>query len=512
MITIDDLINFSSKSRYELTILCPRDIPRSVESIDRFILINLALQIVTNTEFRPLPNPAWLIGSQDARKVFGDLIRDTYNDIESQKASAKNNKTQLDLFIQLTKEEIVYKKEDGINSFIPKLENPMYGDISKIKRMLNNYIKSKQLMPFFDLYRELCKKYILSPFDIYKLVTSQIPTSYSDPLAKVSLQVYSAEFVREETPEAHIIHFYEGIKDKRRGNIYTGSPRGSEYLSGYDSSDEVSTSSFVQTNHGIGSGVYGMQHLTKETINDQITSRQANFCIVSIESPLRLDDGAHYGAHLESDTLTRCSRYLMQVGDLVKKEQIASQTTGTKLTREDALNHILAGGTVKATLLEEAQHLSRFKNLAGRFNQQIIYTLLIGALHRFLQDSKQPDYDIVAMPINYLINQLGFTGVISKTNDALNRGLIAMNVPDNWYRVPVKHYAKLFPSFFSDGAVSPRIPSGTNAFKDLSIKKMIFNGSVSPGVRAAVTENSLASGSATTDFSAFTRCVGPKDR
>ncbi len=240
-------------------------------------------------------------------------------------------------------------------------------------------------------------------------------------LTACSLEIHSSvckKSLESNEGSAQFIHFYESTKNTEG---FSGKPRAAEYLQGYDSEDEEFPKiSFNKTSHGIGSGIYGLAGLSREVIDAQIL-RSSQFRIVKIQKPLRLSEN-------ESEQYTSISKGLQEIGDLVKDKQSKTRKEGAKLSRNDTLT--LIAKEKNDFLMKYSTEINSFSAVKSKnFTDEKIYKILYSSMKNFLEAarSKNSKENIVPMPINYLVGNLGFTGVVSKINDSFSRGLIAMD-------------------------------------------------------------------------------------
>ncbi len=256
----------------------------------------------------------------------------------------------------------------------------------------------------------------------------------------LSLKLHSKQCtsdVSSKNGAIRMIHFYSASSTD---SSIKAQHHSSEHLDAFDSSDENDNAiSFDKTNHGLGSGVYGLAKLTDEEIQSVVKYRKSYFKIFEIRNPLRLYDDKMLK---ESDAFSSLSKYLQYACDIIKSEHskivqnlplhLLAARTGAKSAqeREHAVRCFFENDQNSHDLSGHAETLLRFKNIRKlHFSTHQMYDILLLSTIEFFVKANRKNGYLTPMPINYVIKRLGFTGVSSVYNDRFNRGLIAIETP-----------------------------------------------------------------------------------
>lgn len=391
--------------------------------VNKDTIAKLVSELLLHSKTKPLPSLESAQNSLKFKKIFISLLQ----------TLQKNQKRLSDIANYLA-------------NFPDKITEKELEYIQKLVNIFSFNMRSKNL--FKDHNEEKLKDFIKSTLIT---ISSQeeirlLPTNNLSKLTKISLLLHSQQYAREiadENSSVHIIHFYENEKGK---DNYLGKPRAAEYLQPYDSdSEEDDMLSFDKTSHALGSGIYGVGKLTSDEIDKQI-SRNSCYQIVEIKKPLRLFDQLKNSNGVgEAELWTELSKYLQKICDEIKIKQQKSRAK-KKISREQALALVTEAN--KSLLEEKAMILSQFKAIS--LPQEVIIELIIYSLQEFFIASKAKNSNfLVAMPINYLIGNLGFTGVVSDANDKFSRGLILTNVEESCLKIAVKNTSDPLSTTFS---------------------------------------------------------------
>jgi len=380
----------------------------------------LSTAILQATTDRPLPSYDALKTSPEASEVFKTMIQESGKLLHSKKNELAQVKQSFDS--ERSKDTPV---PEDINALITQLIGVKLHEFEDIFAMEDEtkirwdtfkkgFNQNNARAPYESIEHAFLWLYQRCEQNIDKKIFVIINNSPKlRQLARISLAIHSEQCVKElnqSTGPVHIIHIHSSYSP----------PRSAEYLHTYDSDDEPELAdSFDKTNHGLGSGVYGLAALSSEELDARTFERNSKFKIVKIDKPLRLIDNAT--TH-ESDNLTVVSKTLQRTCNHIRKIQTAEDKSRTAKTsaffseKENRMNvHDLAGT------------LCKFQNIS--LAQDKMYELLLETIQEFFTQAKRTqDNNIVAMPINYLIKKLGFTGIVSTINDAFNRGLIAIEL------------------------------------------------------------------------------------
>lgn len=157
-------------------------------------------------------------------------------------------------------------------------------------------------------------------------------------------------------------------------------------------------------------------------IQDQL-ERRSHFEIIEIVNPLRLHDTPSIN---RSEEYTELSKGLQRMADKIKALQFHNAHTASKITRNEAIQQQLL---IEKEAFDELT-MKLLDILSANKTQEhfdFMSDLLKNAIIQFFEAAKKSDnLGFVDMPINYVLKQLGYTGVISSNNDSFNRGLLAM--------------------------------------------------------------------------------------
>lgn len=406
----------------------------------------LSEEILLKTATRPLPSYALLHASPEARQIFTTMI-------QKSDAVLTAEETRLCVLTLKVERELLLLQINGIKDtrYINNLlQNLLSFDLLVYSdRRTLAHLTGISLQTFQQGLNPLCPADELSNFTrAFTWLLSQCATRLREKgsssnhhlynsLTKVSLELHSKQCVSEinkESGPAHMINFYESTVSAERG-YQPVAPRAAEYLDPYDSDAEADrTISFDKTNHGLGSGVYGLAALDDEQIQRKLKNK-SNFKIVEIEHPLRLVDNTSVQ---ESDRYTEVSKRLQRICDEIKNLRFA--TKSIYASRRDVLHMFFTDARNQQNLASLAEIFCNIKNIETSVN--MMHTLLLEAIEEFSIHADSKMHEIVPMPINYLLIKLGFTGVVSTMNDRFNRGLIAIELSDStdFSFVPIKKF------------------------------------------------------------------------
>jgi hypothetical protein len=409
MITKEEIMQLLMKSRDELK-----------STLNNEVLNKLADEIMVHNNIRPLPSIDYIKKSPE----FESFLQTVFQNLQmkQEKFESLSNLPAIKTQEQLSKEQLS-NLQTKINTFI-------------FRSASNRLFREDNHQGLQDLIKTTLEGMSL-------LNTSLLSAKDLSDLTKISLELYSKRYedeMKDDDSSVHIIHFYESPESNQGSDSYIAQPRAAEYLQPYDSDNEQDDKlSFDKTSHGLGSGIYGVGKLTTEQINEQL-DRKSQYQIVEISKPLRLNDDNPDMDNSESNLWTALSKDLQHICDEVKNKQQQSRKPTGKISRDDALTEVIKER--EKLLKQRATELSQFKSI--KLSSEATFQYIIDSLKEFLQDSKKSNAasEVVAMPINYLISKLGFTGVVSKTNDLFNRGLIATQLEGsyhNWRKIPVKN-------------------------------------------------------------------------
>ena len=224
----------------------------------------------------------------------------------------------------------------------------------------------------------------------------------------------------------------------------------------------METFSFDKTNHGLGSGVYGLAEMSAEEIADAVSKKRC-YKIFEIRNPLRLNDS---GALQESDALTVLSKDLQRASDAIKSSyctrlrSLHLNLTGIRIKKESAelrrqavINFFRAPSN-EDMLHKQADMLLAFREIKRKaLNHEDMYHILLTSIIEFFVGANRFEGSLTVMPINYVIKKLEFTGISSRCNDRYSRGLIAFDTLTDSPLRQVGIKASSSPTFFK-GSVS----------------------------------------------------------
>jgi hypothetical protein len=438
MISENELIN--------LLCICYAEINSTEEPIvfdnPTIILELIAQTLIRFSHEKQMPDHATLAESEDAKNLFKDIMQDLYAKIEKVKQQVSQWEQKLlparQDFIQLSNPEARdYAKINKIISCLCTIKDISFSNKGNFER--NNKLKYKDFQKGIakdadsETYASYVKAttwfiaFLENAIKEARASSPQIDYAHINNLTKISLELHSKKYLIEaSTPNSyvHIIHFYNSSHDGER----SPKARASEFLDSFNSDNEADESiSFDRTNHGLGSGVYGIGKLNEEMINERIR-RKSNFKIFKIDRPLRLIDDK------ESEQLTEISKYLQRVGDELKALRFRSKNNMSLfspiVSREQDVRNYFTSELKKENLIQSALILRNFANIKiYNFSLDDVQELLIKSMIEWFNDAKTnttSNHKMVAMPINYVMKNLNFTGIISTINDSFNRGLIAL--------------------------------------------------------------------------------------
>lgn len=457
----NELIDFINKINDSLKCLSDREVNKLVK------------EIIRKTSCRPLP-PAF---KNDTRAI--NFFKNIINDI-----SQKNNQSMMYL------REITDKITNHLNGLLEK--NPSELQVQDLEKefktfksklfLLKDAVKSnfndnysrmidfvrehsQHLADSDDLKCQLSNLIRYISRELWNQLSCQsdvLPNSEdleverANELHSLSLCIFSEQYknnFNNTSGPIDIIHFYESGPSSRSDNRIFAMPRASEYGCGYDSNDDndKNLSLKINTSHGIGSGVYGRGCLTAHEIYEQIVVRKSYYKIVTIENPLRLksdkiallkdasdvDDDCDVDEKVsESYIYSNISVKLQEIVDKAKKIQ-ESRQGNLPLTRTQALEKV---EMLSTDIQNIAHYLSQFSALRG--TSQPLQAIIKNALLNHLNDARN-ESDAknarIKMPINYVIESLGYDGVVSTDNDSFNRGLIAFKFGSEFERSPSRN-------------------------------------------------------------------------
>lgn len=199
-------------------------------------------------------------------------------------------------------------------------------------------------------------------------------------------------------------------------HFHTGEKTASEFVTAHGDGDITAAHSIEITNHGLGSGIYGFANATPEQISEAASKYNSTAYTVHMNNPLFLQDDTH-GAQL-----TELSKTMQRVASAFR----TARTKGTTATVDEWAATQPDLNTLKTKLV----------SLLGRAGVTITpesaEAQITGALKAFFTayDSTSAG-QLVAQPVNFLLNRLGYDGVYAtdKVNNAFNRGNVAYTVP-----------------------------------------------------------------------------------
>ena len=460
MITKEELITVLNN--------CYNAIPRVDLTIEDPAMLSdkVAEKLIQASLNRPMPRMAELMASTQATDLFKDILidyspkltslRNSISDLENkifpiQEKLADLCRRSYDRDNYLTAKELqgsllairkltfVEKGHQFLN--VTKLLYSKYTDGLSIDHSIEDYTQFIKALKHHLSYFEL-------ELNIKRDNSPNISHAHLILVISISLQLHSERYQREASAQSvpvNIIHFYSSSNSQSERSSIT--PHASEYLEGFDSDNQKHVGiSFDKTAHGLGSGVYGLGKMSEELIK-RVIEDKSYFAIFEISNPLRLvdvstNDAAEEFVLCESDQLTEISKYLQHVGndlrsDLITKKKQAlfpsvlhvetSQQDQNILHRIEVVDTYFANDKNRLTLSEHAASLNKFKNIASLgLLQTNMFELLKKSMVEWFVDAKPTRSRLLPMPINYVMQNLGYTGIISENNDKFNRGLIAL--------------------------------------------------------------------------------------
>ena len=413
-------------------------------------IANRLLLIQKNQEF---PRYEDLCMASEIRALFGEILTSAnaeYKRKDLLYTQAERESLALQKTIEAKADEIALSlndtvaDEDSVKCFYVLIEtmqnNPWaaYSDCRGLKVFMNNIkneLTAAAINEFKDKSKAIFTQRLIAKKD--RMTLCHLDRAIIDQLIRLSLRIHVEKCTLDRDASVGVIrmiNFYG-----REAN--NAEPHFSEYLSAFDSDDERDEAvSFNKTNHGLGSGLYGLAYMSSHAIEDAIEKKRC-YKIFEIRNPLRLHDSED--SH-ESNALTELSKYLQVACDQIKlnyyKTLRASHLnlSGRRTKQESADLRKKAvidffHDTPNALLLREhAKILFEFKNIKtiGLKCSEIERILLASTIDFFVGASPFNGI-LTVMPINYVIKKLGFTGISSADNDSFNRGLIAFETSTN---------------------------------------------------------------------------------
>jgi hypothetical protein len=195
-------------------------------------------------------------------------------------------------------------------------------------------------------------------------------------------------------------------------HFHTGPITASEYIKPHGS-EEISRNNDIDiTNHGLGSGIYGLAEATDKLKSDALKEHGSTAYTIHMNKPLYLQDSAH------GVQLTELSKSLQRVATRFRQERKSGDQISDWITTQPEMNSLKsklvnvvqrAGGDIVAD--EAPEHVKAA--LGAFFNEYDSGTAF------------------VRQPINFLLGGFGYDGIYAtdKTNNAYNRGNVAYTVP-----------------------------------------------------------------------------------
>jgi hypothetical protein len=374
-------------------------------SLNEGLLQGLAKSIhsATNESSRPLPDMATVSQSKGFRECFHDILQHA----KSQLPGAQG---KIDLLGKAKAQ--LSSKEDADWKGIRRGLRFKVND----SEIWSHLLQAKSQGELTEKMSEVILK-LESSQETYNIPPDILTFGHKSKLTTETLLAYGEISTRElesQSKPAHFTHFHP----------LDSEPRSSEYLSTYDSGDEGTDASFVKTNHGIGSAVYGLSNMTKGgNIQHQI-DQASHFQFVEVSNPLYMDT-------TQSEAYTEVSKWMQRTADAIRNKQreLQSETPGTKVTRNEAFDAYLKMGGVQSEFEENSTKLASITNLG--IDEGAAEKVLKVSIADFMESARHTKSLLVEMPINFVIQRYDFTGVISENNDTFSRGLIAL--PSNHY-------------------------------------------------------------------------------
>lgn len=377
---------------------------------ERLVGIADTLYRKTTERHRPMPPAEVILKIPAFKETLKQIMIEANSGYEAYLTSFRPQENDARLLEVYTQALATARQQDSdlntVTEEILRHTNP-YGLARRLKHYSNDrieyirYLESKQ--------KQL--KELIEPKSVSEQTSIIIgEADYERQLMTLSLNAFSQmcmhTLTQTEGP-ALLIHFYEP----------TSQPRRAEYLEPYDSeAEEDDSKSFVYTNHGLGAAVYGVASLDAQSLQRQLDQRSC-FEVVEIARPLRLNDW-------ESDRYTEVSKWMQNIATDAKRLQSLSRQEGTKLTRSQALMELLTSEPRQSELSVHAKTLSQFEAIEQSRAQ--LNDILIRSFENFMRAAKtSKQVRVVPMPINFVMQALGFTGVVSENNNRFSRGLIA---------------------------------------------------------------------------------------
>lgn len=416
------------------------------------------LKIQKNQE---LPCYESLNASDDIRFLFGRML------ISANQVYKKNELMYQEISLELKELQLQIHAQSDVDVdqlclLIHGMKNTrgsQFGDFCALKELMSkieNEITSEAITLIKTTSDALVERRLKALKN--KIATHLIDRPYVDELIGLSLSIHSKKCTLERDSAVgslSIIHFYG-----REQTI--AMPHSGEHLNGFDSGDERDESiSFDKTNHGLGSGVYGLAEMSAEEIADAVSKKRC-YKIFDIRNPLRLDDS---GEIKESDALTVLSKELQRICDEIKSSyytrlrSLHLNLTGIRTKKESAelrrqaVIEFFREPSNEDKLHEQADILLAFREIKRKLlSHEDMYHILLTSTTEFFVGANRFEGSLIVMPINYVIKKLEFNGISSRFNDRFNRGLIAFETLTD---SPLRHMgikAASSPTFFRSSA------------------------------------------------------------
>ncbi len=411
-------------------------------------IANGLLNIQKNQEF---PSYQDLCIAPEIRALFGEILTSSnakYKQNHRLYKQVERESIALQIKIEAKADEIALSlddtvaDEDSVKCFYDLIEamqkNPGAAlfDCRGLKMFMNNIrneLTSAAINGFKEKSNTILTQRLIAMKSRITLcqLDREIDSEIIEQLIRLSLKIHAEKCTSDRDASAGVIRMINFYGREAKN----AEPHFSEYLSVFDSDDEKDEAvSFNKTNHGLGSGLYGLAYMSSQAIEDAIEKRRC-YKIFEIRNPLRLHDSE--GSH-ESNALTELSKYLQVACDEIKSTYYKTldashlNLSGKRTKKESA--HLREKAVIdffhdtpnELQLREHAKILFEFKNVKkiGLKCSEIEHILLASTIDFFVGASPFNGI-LTVMPINYVIKKLGFTGISSEYNDSFNRGLIA---------------------------------------------------------------------------------------
>jgi hypothetical protein len=362
-----------------------------------------SIHAATNESSRPLPDFATVISSEGFRGCFYEIL-------EHAKSQLPDTQVKIDLLgeakAQLSPEEDVDWRTIRRGLRFKVNDSAIWTHLMTAKSQSGLTEKMSEVILKLESSQET-----------YNIPPDILTFGHKSNLTTQTLLAYgviSTQEIQSESEPAHFTHFYP----------YDSQPRSSEYLSTYDSEDESMSASFVKTNHGIGSAVYGLSDLVSGGDIQHQINKASHFQFVEVSKPLYMDA-------TQSEAYTEVSKWMQRTADAVrdKQRELRLETHGTKITRSAAFDAYLGMPGVQDAFAANSTKLASITNLG--IDEEAAGQVLKDSIADFMESARHTKGPLVEMPINFVIQRYDFTGVISQYNDTFSRGLIAL--PSNSY-------------------------------------------------------------------------------